>query len=83
MVVFVMTGCGLVWLSTLASQASEDRVSSRATTQSLCDLLAIYVAPGPAPTTARGRTVLAKMNDEYVRLKCAGDGAATPAASPK
>jgi hypothetical protein len=83
-VVFLMTAIALVWLSTLASRASEDRVASRATTQSLCDLLAIYVQPGqPAPTTARGRTILAKMGDEYTRLKCAGAPAADPAASPK
>jgi len=66
-----------------ASQAGEDRVARQATTQSLCDLLAIYNAPGPAPTTARGRSVLDKMHDEYVRLNCAADPAAHPAASPK
>lgn len=82
-VVFLMSMAGLVGLVMQASQASEDRVASKATTQSLCDLLAIYLAPGPPATTDRGRVVLAKMHDEYTRLKCAGAPAANPAASPK
>lgn len=72
-VVFLMAAAGLIWMGSQASQASEDRATSRATTQSLCDLLGIYVGePGqPAPTTARGVTILKKMNDEYKRLHCA------------
>ena len=78
-VVFTMTMSGLTWTAVEASRTSEDRATSRATTQAFCDILRLYLDPGlPPVTTERGRVQLTQFRTEYARLKCASAPAAHP-----
>lgn len=75
---------GLIGIASLISVAQvnaqqvEDRASTRATQDSLCRLISLYLPkPGDAPpTTQRGRDVVDRFRAEYVRLECTATAAA-------
>lgn len=70
---------GLIGILALALSASvnaqqvEDRATSRATAESLCSLIGLFLPkPGDPPnTTERGRVVISRFQAEYQRLHCA------------
>lgn len=70
---------GLIGILALGLSASvnakqvEDRATSKATTQSLCSLIGLFLpkAGDPPNTTERGRLVVSRFEAEYERLRCA------------
>lgn len=76
----------LVQVASVNAQQVEDRATSRATAESLCSLISLFLPkPGDVPSDSeRGRVVVSRFQAEYLRLHCAEqEGGPAPQVSPR